>query len=246
MKAACAMMKPNYKTSLKAAKECLGSFDSSFLSLPHPLGNFIQYVYLAPQMVNVRYGKWNEVLAQPEISSNYVFGSLLNAWAKGLAMANLGNLKGAKSELALLKEKLNHPDLKIRLEPFNIPYDQSVVAEKILEGTIAQKENNLNKAIGIFTEAVIAEDKLIYTEPRDWLLPTRHYLANALMKNGEYGKAKKFLLEDLKINPHNFYALYAMEIIAGKENNTLQQMQYKKELIAAYTQSDMRYAALIY
>jgi tetratricopeptide (TPR) repeat protein len=246
MKAACAMMKPNYKASLKAANECVASFDSAYLSLPHPLGNAVQYIYLTPQMVNVRYGKWNEILAQPEISSNYAFGFLLSKWARGMALANMGNMEQARSELALLKEKMGHPDLQIRLEPFNIPYDQSVVAEKILEGTIAQKGNDLAKAIDIFAAAVIAEDKLIYTEPRDWLIPTRHYLADALLKSKEYNKAKKVLLEDLKINPHNFYALSALELVAAKENNILQQMQYKKELNAAYTHSDMRYAALVY
>ena len=246
MKAACAMMKPNYITSLKAADECVASFDSSFLSLPHPLGNFIQYVYLTPQMVNVRYGKWNEVLAQPEISSNYVFGFLINRWARGMAMANMEKLGEARKELEVLQTSLGHPDLMIRLEPFNIPYDQAAVAEKILEGTIAQKENDWNKAIAIFTKAVMAEDKLIYTEPRDWLLPTRHYLANALIEHKEYSKAKKVLLEDLKINPRNYYALSALEKIAAKENNTVLQAKYKRTLNNAYGNSDMPYPALLY
>ena len=246
MKAACAMMKPNYITSLKAADECVASFDSSFLSLPHPLGNFIQYVYLTPQMVNVRYGKWNEVLAQPEISSNYVFGFLINRWARGMAMANMEKLSEARKELEVLQTTLGHPDLMIRLEPFNIPYDQAAVAEKILEGTIAQKENDWNKAIAIFTKAVMAEDKLIYTEPRDWLLPTRHYLANALIEHKEYSKAKKVLLEDLKINPRNYYALSALEKIAAKENNTVLQAKYKRTLNNAYGNSDMPYPALLY
>jgi tetratricopeptide (TPR) repeat protein len=246
MKAACAMMKPGYQTSIKAARECAASFDTSFLSLPHPLGNFIQYVYLTPQLVNVRYGKWKEVLAEPGLSSNYVFGSLLNKWSRGMAMANTGDLQGAKSALAELKQTLGHPDLKIRLEPFNIPYDQGSVAEKILEGTIAEKENNLVQAVKIFSEAVVAEDKLIYTEPRDWLIPTRHYLSNALVKNSEYAKAKKFLLEDLQINPNNYYALSGLVLIAGKEKNAVQQKIYKNQLKAAYTNSDMASPALVY
>ncbi len=246
MKAACAMMKPGYKVSLKAARECASSFDTSFLSIPHPLGNFIQYVYLTPQLVNVRYGKWKEALAEQEISSNYVFAALLNTWARGMAMANTGDLPGAKSALAELKQKLNHPDLQIRLEPFNMPYDQGTVADKILEGTIAEKENNLVQSIASYREAVLLEDKLIYTEPRDWLIPTRHYLAKALVKNNDHAGAKKFLLEDLGINPNNFYALSALVLIAGKEKDTRQQMHYKKALKEAYSDSDMPSPALVY
>jgi hypothetical protein len=246
LKAACAMMKPNYKLSLKAANECVASFDTAYLSLPHPLGNAVQYIYMTPYMVNVRYGKWNEIMAQPGISANYTFAFLLQKWARGMALVNMERLADAKTELAVLREKLGNPDLQIRMEPFNTPYEQSVVAEKILEGTIAEKENDLHKAIAFFSDAVTAEDKLIYTEPRDWLIPTRHYLAHALIKNKEFGRSKKFLLEDLKINPHNFYALSALELVAAKENNALEQLQYKKELNAAYTHSDMRYAGLIY
>ncbi len=246
MKAACAMMKPGYNTSLRAARDCAASFDTSFLSLPHPLGNFIQYIYLTPQFVNVRYGKWNAVLAEQPISPNYVFGDLLNSWARGMAMANTGDLPGAKASLATLKEKLNHPDLRIRLEPFNIPYDQGMVADKILEGTIAEKEGNLVKAIASYKEAVISEDKLIYTEPRDWLIPARHYLSNALIKNNAHSTPKKFLLEDLEINPNNFYALWAMGLIAEKEKDNTKQIHYKKALKAAYSNSDMPSPALLY
>ena len=247
MKAACSMMKSNYTNSLLAATECVKSFDSSFLSLPHPLGNFVQYVYLTTQMANVRYGKWNEVLVYPELSSNYAFGYALNKWAKGLAFANTGKLAEAKNELLLLKEKMKHPDMQIVLEPFNKPYDQVTVAEKILEGVIAQKGNNYLQAINFFKEAVTAEDKLIYTEPRDWLIPSRHYLANALLLAREYLAAEKILKEDLLINPNNYYALmglkqtYAMQ---KNRNNDLSKNSHK--LKAAFKGTDMLLPALIY
>ena len=44
MQSACAMMRANYKYSNKTAAECSHSFDTSFLSLPQPMGNFVQYV----------------------------------------------------------------------------------------------------------------------------------------------------------------------------------------------------------
>jgi tetratricopeptide (TPR) repeat protein len=246
MKATCALMQPHYKKSIAAATEAAHSFDSSYLSLPQPLGNYMQYVYLIPQMANVRYGKWEEVLKFPEPSSSYRFASLLNSWAKGLAYANTGKLTGAKKELALMNQLLSHPDLQVRMEPFNTPAEQAAVACKILEGMIAQQENDLEKAIIFFTEAVFAEDQLIYTEPRDWLIPARHWLANALIKKKEFANAKKILLEDLAINPHNFNALSGMEFITSKEGNGSVQSNYRKQLQAAFQKSDLPAALLIY
>lgn len=247
MKAACAMMKSNYAGSIKAANETIASFDSSFLSLPHPMGNFVQYVYLTTQMANVRYGKWNEVLAYPEISSNYVFGFAINKWAKGLAFANTGKLAKAKNELLMLKEKMKHPDMQIILEPFNKPFDQATVAEKILEGVIAQKENNYSQAIRYFKQAVLAEDKLIYTEPRDWLIPGRHYLGNALILAKEYPAAEKILKQDLLINPNNFYALVGLEQIYALQRNRNNELKKTRDhLKAAFKGADMPVPALVY
>jgi hypothetical protein len=247
MKAACAMMKSNYANSIKAANETIASFESSFLSLPHPMGNFVQYVYLSTQMVNVRYGKWNEVLSYPELSPNYAFGYALNKWAKGLAFANTGKLAEAKNELVLLKEKMKHPDMQIILEPFNKPYDQAMVAQKILEGVIAQKENNYSQAILYFKEALIAEDKLIYTEPRDWLIPSRHYLANALILAKEYPAAEKILKEDLLINPNNFYALMGLQQTYALQKNRIADLNKNShQLKAAFKGADMPQPALVY
>ena len=247
MKTACAMMQPNYANSIKSSRETVSSFDSSFLSLPHPLGNFMQYVYLTDQMVNVRYGKWNDVLTNRELSANYAFGYALNKWAKGLAFANTGKLVEAKNELLLLKEKLNHADMQIRMEPFNKPVDQIKVAQKILEGVIAQKENKLQQAINYFKEAVEAEDKLIYTEPRDWLIPSRHYLANALLQTKDYTNAEKILKEDLLINPKNFYSLTGLQQLYAMQKKRLKELkQINIQLKAVFVDADMSLPALIY
>lgn len=246
MEAACAMMQPNYLKSFVAATECASSFDSSYLSLPHPLGNAIQYIYLTPQMVNVRYGKWAEVLAAPKIHSNYAFGFLLDQWARGMAYAHSGRVDAAREALKLVETTLQDSSLRIRFEPFNVPYDQATVASMILQGTIAKQEKNLSQAISIFSDAVVAEDKLIYTEPRDWLIPTRHYLATALIKDKQHKKAAAVLMEDLKTNPANFYALRGMQMLAQSEKNTQKLSQYTRQLKAAYQHSDLRHAALLY
>ncbi len=246
MKAACAMMKPNYSAAIKASEECAATIDSSMLNLPQPVGNAAQYVFMTPIVTNARYGKWNEVLAEPAVPPSQVFGSAIQHWARGMAYANIEKIAEAKSELALLEEVMKHPDMQVRMEPINKPVDQMTAGLNLLQGTIKLKSGNLSAAIASFKEAVQAEDALIYTEPRDWLIPTRHYLANALIKSADYKEAKKVLLEDLKINPHNFYALWAMEEIAIKEHDFKSQAKYHSLWKAVYKNSDLPYPSLVY
>ena len=246
MKVACSMMQPNYMASRKAAADCVASFDSSYLSLPLPLGNYIQYIYLTPQLVNVRYGRWNDVLKYPDLSPNYAFGNALNTWAKGMAHSGINKLDDAKESLAALKIAMALPEMDVPMMPFNKPVDQMRVGEKILEGAILMKENKLNEAIAAFDAAVVAEDKLIYTEPRDWLNPSRHYLANALIKAGQYARAKTVLQKELTINPNNFYSLSGLQTIAEKENSVKDQFKYTNALDKVYQKSDLIYPALVY
>lgn len=246
MQAACAMFNPNYTYAYKSAMATRASFDTAFMSLPAPLGNFIQYVYMTPEIVNVRYGKWNEILQAPKLSDSFVYAKILWHWAKGLANANTNRIQSAKEHLIKMKKNMRDPDLKIILTPFNSVHSASLIAVKLLEGTILEKTGDMEKAISAYREAKDFEDALIYTEPRDWLIPTRHYLANALLKSKAYAEAEKILEEDLQQNPSNYYALQGLvdATIAQKKHREAE--TYRKRLHEAFKQPDMGKAALLY
>ena len=102
----------------------------------------------------------------------------------------------------------------------------------------------MKKAIAAYREAKDFEDALIYTEPRDWLIPTRHYLANALIKTKAYAEAEKILKEDLKQNPSNSYALSGMSRIQQEQKK--HNDYYGGSLRKAFTNADMKEPALLY
>lgn len=213
MKAACAMMMPDYKASIDAAYECAASIDTSYLSLPQPLGNLTQYVYLTPLMANVQYGKWEEIKKMPDANPNHLFATCLMHWAKGLALAETGDINAAKNELRMLQEGMNHADMQVLNPPFNKPVDQMRVGEKMLAGIIAEKQSGPDAAIAFLKASVMAEDALVYTEPRDWLIPARQFLANAYILKKDFINAEKILKEDLVINPHNYHSLILLKKI---------------------------------
>jgi hypothetical protein len=195
MKAACSMNENNYVTALNDAVKCRESFDTSFLATDAPVGDFMQFVYMTPELTMVIFKKWDDILKQPGIEIRFHYAAVLQLFAKGMAFANTGNLLMAKASLNKLTALLNEKDMAVILTPFNSPLTGATVAGYILTGTIAEKENNINSAISFFKKAVVTEDSLVYNEPRDWLIPARHYLGNALITAKNTMKLKRFFFK---------------------------------------------------
>lgn len=216
MQVACSMNGNNYPVTLKDAMENRMAIDTAYLSMPAPLGSYLQYAYMSPELAMLTFNKWDEILAQPDIPGRYHYATLLQHFAKGMAMANTNDLTHARTELENIRRLIIEPDLSVVLEPFNSASASARIAETILAGTIAQQENKLKKALQYYRAAVIAEDALVYNEPRDWLNPARHYLGNALLQNREFAKAAKVFREDLAVQPLNATASRGWKKAIGK------------------------------
>jgi tetratricopeptide (TPR) repeat protein len=204
MQAACSMNTHDYSRAIKDALDCRYAMDTTFLSVEDPMGNFAQYIYMTPELTMITFQNWNDILHEPPIAKRYHYGALIQEFAKGMAYANTGKLDKAKSSLAIMETLLLEKDMSVILMPFNAPVTGATVAKYILVGTIAEKENHLENAISYFTKGVVTEDSLVYQEPRDWLVPARHYLGNALLKEKKYKEAEKVFLKDLSYQPGNY------------------------------------------
>jgi tetratricopeptide (TPR) repeat protein len=247
MQTACAMLGKGYDYSSKAADDTRTSFDTSFMSFPAPFGYFMQYVYMTPVLNNVRFGKWDAILSAPAIPQNYVYANVLAHWARGVAFARKGNVADAKKELIYVQQNMDKGDMLVVLPPFNAPVDAAKVAEKLLAGIIAEQQNDLPNAIVLFTEAVKNEDRMIYTEPQDWLLPAREYLGGALLKEGSFAKATTIFKEDLKENPNNHWSLKGLYESLQKQHDDAAAGPVKKQLDKILTtEEDMKDFPVVY
>ena len=222
MQAACSMNRNDYSSALKDANECRNSFDTSFLSMDPPIGPFVQYVYMTPELAMVTFKKWGDIIKQEEVETRHHYAALLQKFARGMAYANTGQIKNAKEALSNLELLMKEKDLAVVLVPFNAPLTSAKIARYILMGTIAEKENNTGEAIEYFKKAVITEDSLVYNEPRDWLVPARHFLGNTLLAAKRYREAEKVFREDLKVQPGNYIS------VRGLQTALLKQKGHKK------------------
>jgi tetratricopeptide (TPR) repeat protein len=136
--------------------------------------------------------------------------------------------------------------LSIRSMPFNAPVQLARIAAGILKGEIGYAEGKNAEAITAFKTAVEEEDKLIYREPQEWLLPARQYLGAYLLKMKQAAAADKVYREDLLANPNNGWSLlglYQSLLEEGKKNEAV---LYKDSYIGAFKDADVMPTASVY
>ena len=239
MQTTCAMMKANYAYANKAAVACRQSFDTSFLSMPAPFGTYGQYLHMTPILNDVRFAKWDVILNSEQVPDNYVYASVLWHWARGMAFAGKNKTREAAAELKIMQDKITAPDMLVVMQPFNAPEAAAKVAEKILVASIAIRDNNFTKATALLTEAVTAEDAMIYNEPKDWLLPAREYLGYALLKAGNAARAEKIFKEDLLDNPDNHWTLFGLYQALQQQKKMQEATAVKKHFDKAFEGADI-------
>lgn len=200
-----------------SAKETVKSIPTDYLGIPDALGNYVQYIYMTPVLVDIRFGNWNNLLNQAKPETTMTYANILYHFGRGMAFAHQNDLISSSKELAKLQELMKDSVLTIPLSPFSAAIDGAVIAKSILKGSIALKENKFNEAIAAFKLAVTTEENMVYNEPRDWLLNPKHYLGDAFIKAGRLAEAKDILLKDLENNKENGWALFGLWQILIKE-----------------------------
>jgi hypothetical protein len=210
MKTNNAMLAGNFKVAEAAAMETRNSIPIDYLSIPAPMGSYVQYIYMTPVLVYVRFGKWNELLQMIQPENSQVYANVLYRFGRGMALANQYRFAESKYELEQMQQLMKDSSLAISFSPFSSSLEGGVVAENILTGTIALKEKRMGNAVIAMEKAVTTEENMVYNEPRDWLLNPKHNLANVFLVNGEGEKAEKILKRDLYNNNENGWALFGL------------------------------------
>ncbi len=156
----------------------------------------------------VRFGLWDEILAEPEFPSNRQFAEVIRHYARGLAWLSKENLKAAEEELAIVRELIEEPVLEeLKIWEANSLAELARIGENVLAGEIAAKRGNTDEAVNFFRRAIESEDNLVYSEPPDWPIPVRHNLGAVLLEAGRPVQAEVVYRADLNRHRNNGWAL---------------------------------------
>ncbi|HEY8183396.1 MAG TPA: hypothetical protein VII32_14230 [Thermoanaerobaculia bacterium] len=172
----------------------------------------------APVLLLVRFGKWIDVVRLPAAEAGPL-STTLSHFARGVAMARLGDIAGAEREHTQFEEarKLLGDDPGFMQNPMKAI---GRVAGGVLDGRIAEAKGDRARAFRAYRRAVEAEDALDYDEPADWFYPTRETLGGALIRDGQFAEAEKVFNEDLARNPNNPRSLFGLAEAQRKQKKS--------------------------
>ena len=246
MKANNAMLAGQYKSSLDAANETKTSIPADYLSIPPPMGNYVQYINMTTVLVFVRFGKWDELMKISQPGKEQVFGNIMYHFGRGMAQAGKADLSGAIQELNKVIEYMKDTSLNVPFVPFSPSIDAARVAKNILVGTITLKQGKHSEALTYFKEAVTIEENMVYNEPRDWMLNPKHFLGNAYLQAGMTREAKEVLEKDLVNNKENGWALYGIWQALTKEKKTAEATKTLARYKKVFNKADVKLTAPVF
>jgi tetratricopeptide (TPR) repeat protein len=188
------------------------------------------------QTTLVTFGRWREILDEPEPSSGLTFQDAMTWYARGVAHAATGNAKAARRDLDRLVQRASayaKNDNGTALQ----------IAVRALEGEIALRAGRAAEALSPFREAVRLEDALTYNEPPTWYYPMRHSLGAALLATGRAREAEQVYREDLRRFPANGWSLFGLAQSLERQGRRGEAAAVKAEFTHAWKDADTKLAA---
>ena len=180
--------------------------------LPHAdMMPMLESFLWTPIWVDLRFAKWQEILARPEPPANRKVPHLMWRYSRTIAYAAERQAAKAEAEHALYaKEAVLLPN-EIPIGQMNPNESMLAVMNEIVEAKLHAAKGNAESALKHWRTAVEAQDKLNYTEPPDWYYPVRESLGASLLAGGNAKEAEQYFREDLRRNPRNPRSLFGLK-----------------------------------
>ncbi|HUG10556.1 MAG TPA: hypothetical protein VMM36_06060 [Opitutaceae bacterium] len=190
-----------------------------------------------------RFGKWDEILAEPSPSAEAEFVVDRAAWhyARALAQLAKGNTDAAVAEAAgFSKESTSDAAAKAAENPY-FPVRQVLkVAGHLIDGKIAEAKGDKEKMISELTAAVTEQDQIPYMEPPFWFYSSRQTLGAALLRAGDAKGAEAAFRGDLKVFPRNSWGLLGLSESLKAQGREGDAASVQREFATAWKHADTK------
>ncbi|MCA9237488.1 MAG: hypothetical protein KDA44_18565 [Planctomycetales bacterium] len=236
------MMEGRFESALAAARQVESNVPEDFLR---------EFVFIAdgfmPTTLHVllRFGKWEDILAEPEPQEWRLFSRAEWHYARAVALANLKQTDEARDELTKLDavaEQLTDEWLVGN----NQAADVIAVSRLMAEGELEYHSGRPEHAFDLLRQAVAAEELLSYDEPPGWMQPVRHALGALLLAEERHAEAEEVYRADLQRHPHNAWSLLGLQQALEAQENAMAAAELAEEVDQAWARADVKPAASCY
>ena len=172
----------------------------------------VQQFLAVPSYTYVRFGLWDEAMAEAEPPADLPLAQAMWHYAQGMARASTGDAAAAREHLATLERLQDDGTLEALIVRPGFPVAPTLltIATQLTAARIAQVEGDGELELDLLRQAVVAQDSLPYTEPPFWHFPVRQALAEAQLRHGRPEDAARTYRADLVDFPKNGWSLYGL------------------------------------
>lgn len=230
-----AMMTGQSALALRTIREMVADIPPEFFKA----NPFADGFMAMPLEVLMRFGRWDEVLAEPAFPDFVPISVALQHYARAVAFAAKDQLADAGKEQASFLEAR----ARVPKEAFfgnNTASDVLDVAESFMRGELLFRAGKIDEGLASLREAAAREDRLRYDEPPDWIQPVRHALGAALLQAGRFAEAETVFRQDLAKLPENGWGLYGLSRALQLQKKTAEAAAAEERFDAVWKQSDLR------
>lgn len=237
MLAYAAMMTGQGELALKHIRDLVAGLPPEFMA---EFGLVAEAWLATPLEVLVRFGRWDDILAEPLHPPAEKFTHAFQRAARGIAFAAKGDPAAARREQALYLAAAQAVPADQIAAGNNTCRDVLAIVTHMLEGEILVREDNqVDAGLAELRAAVALEDKLRYDEPPGWMIPVRHSLGAALMTHRRYPEAEQVYRADLARLPGNGWSLFGlMESLEMQQQGTEAQV-VRAQFNKVWTKADV-------
>ena len=203
---ASAQMAGDGATAIDAAEKLRGLIPDEVardIAMVHP-------VKAAPYFAHAQFSAPETILALQDPGDAMPYVKAMWRYARGVAYAAQGKFDAAKAEADAIQALERATDFSL-LKASGIPGQEVMgLARIVIEGRVAQAQNDLTAATARFEQAAALQDTLPYTEPPYWYYPIRQTLAATLLQAGRLAEAEDQFKRALDRAPANGWSYYGL------------------------------------
>lgn len=252
-----AMFLGQFTPAIAAAQELIDTTPEELLRIPSPpMADFIEGYIPMKQHVLIRFGKWDEIIAQelPEDQELYCSTTAMMWYAKSVAYSasdRVPEAEKAREEFIAAKGRVSDT----RRVHNNIVIDLLDIAQEMLDGELQYRRGNFDVAFAHLRKSVELDDALPYDEPWGWMQPARHALGALLLEQGHAEEAEAVYRADLGLDqslsracqhPNNLWSLHGLHECLTRRGETVEALLIKQQLDQALARAEVKIHASCY
>jgi tetratricopeptide (TPR) repeat protein len=238
MLAYAALMTGQSKLAMRYVREMMKDLPAEFVKENATL---VEAFGAVPMEVMMRFGKWDDILAEPENYPDYMpFTRAFHHGARSIAFAAKSDTANARKEQASFRELVQRVPKETGVSN-NTAESIIAIANHMIEGELLIAEGKLDPGLEELRAALTLEDALKYDEPPSWMIPLRHTIGANLMAAGRFAEAEQIYRDDLKRLPENGWSLFGLsQALAAQQKDGVELEATRARFQKVWAKADVK------